>query len=231
MATTLLQPTTPTGTMHIFEQAGLGQAPYRFLGIRKVTFQAGYGAPIQPGACCMFCSTGIVYQFWLQSADGKRFFVGSDCIYKSGDIGLKSIIDPHVKAHEAEMRRERENQYIKEFSEFCTRVDYWKRPELTGQPHPNSYWASTGKTLADYQLFCYSHSGHAAKAKMARRILISEGLMKAYDRCAKRITDAVRDGVIPEGAIIIAKTLFRVIPDGGDDLFTVTATGFVKVGA
>jgi hypothetical protein len=230
MATTLLTPTTPATVAHVFETAGLGQAPYKFLGIRKVTFQACYGAPVQPGACCMFCSTGIVYQFWLRSADNKTFFVGSDCIYKSGDAGLKSIIDPHVKAHEAEMRRERENHFISEFKAFTERVDYWKRTELTGQPHPNSYWASTGKTLADYQFFCYSHAGQSAKAKMARRILIAEGLMKAYDRCAKRITEAVQNGVIPEGAIILAKTLFRVIPDGGDDIFTVTATGFVKVG-
>lgn len=209
-------PTLPLGsTVHAFEAAGLGAAPYKFLGIRKVTYQACYGAPVQPGACCMFCATGIVYQFWLRSADGKVFFVGSDCIMKSGDAGLRFVIDPHVKAHEREMRQERENIYISEFAKFAATTGYWKQPRFDA-PHPNSYYASTGKTLGDYQQFCYTHSGQSGKAKMAHRILIDEGIMKKYDRCAKRISADVQNGIIPEGAIIIQKTLFKVIPDSDD---------------
>lgn len=209
-------PTTAPVKMHIFESAGLGKAPYTFIGIEKRTYQACYGAPVQPGSSCMFCSTGIVYLFWLRSADGKKFFVGSDCIMKSGDAGLKSVIDPHVKAHEREMRQERENYYISEFAKFVTANNYWTRPELVNAPHPNGYYASIGRTLSDYQKYCYEHAGLTARARMARKIMIAEGIMKSHDRCAKRCTVEVLAGIVPEGSIIVRKTLFCIIPESDD---------------
>lgn len=57
-----------TETKHMFEVAGLGKAPYTFDGVETTH-----------GSTCQFCSTAIIYRFWLISADGKRFFVGSDC--------------------------------------------------------------------------------------------------------------------------------------------------------
>jgi hypothetical protein len=234
-------PVASVPVMHVFEAAGLGKAPYKFLGIQKRTYQAHYSAPVQPGASCMFCSTGIVYLFWLRSTDNKTFFVGSDCIMKSGDAGLKAIIDPHVKAHEREMRVERENQYISEFNKFVATTGYWTRPMLWGKvrdeskgvnasgltlyaangPHPNSYFTSKGKTLADYMKYVYDGSGQSARARDSHNILIAEGLMKKFDRCAKRVSKEVAAGIVPVGAIMVQKTLFRVIPDAGDEIFTV----------
>jgi hypothetical protein len=68
--------------VHCFEQSGLGQAPYTYLGCQDLGRCA---------ASCQHCGTGIRYKFHLQSADGKQFFVGSDCIYRSGDAGLTNI--------------------------------------------------------------------------------------------------------------------------------------------
>ena len=131
------------------KRLGLGQAPYKLLGIQKRTYQSHYGAAVQPGGCCMFCATGIVYLFWLLSADGKKFYVGSDCILKSGDAGLALIIDPHVKKHEKEIREERENHYISEFKKFVETTNYFASPAMLAGVHPNRYYASLGKTLGD----------------------------------------------------------------------------------
>lgn len=38
-------------------------------------------------------------------------------------------------------------------------------------PHPNSYYASQGKTLADYLGFCFMNCGTAARYKMVKHIL------------------------------------------------------------
>lgn len=74
--------------VHVFERAGLGIAPYEFLGVQKMAYQACQGAPVQPGTSCHYCGMGIMYAYQLKSSDGKKFHVGCDCIAKSGDAGL-----------------------------------------------------------------------------------------------------------------------------------------------
>ena len=75
---------------HIFETAGLGKAPYKYIGCIKLS------------SGCQYCGTGILYQFWLLSSDGKKFYVGSDCIEKSGDSGLMY----HAKKERSKISRE-----------------------------------------------------------------------------------------------------------------------------
>lgn len=155
-------PTVPT--KHVFESALLGKAPYRFLG---VTRQA---------SSCQYCNTPIIFKFWLESADDKRFFVGSDCIFKSGDADLRRVVEPIVKQHQKELRDERERGYIAKFDAYLTsHPNHWK--SISG-PHPFRWMAQQGKTLGDYQEYCYRHSGQANKAKIARNILIGLGLVK-----------------------------------------------------
>lgn len=77
-----------TKPVHKFERAGLGRAPFRVSGFKVCKYQACYGAPVQPGAACSFCGTGIMYVFEITSADKQKFHVGSDCVAKTGDAGL-----------------------------------------------------------------------------------------------------------------------------------------------
>ena len=89
--------------VHCFEESGLGVAPYKYLYCEDM------------GKCatsCQYCCTGIRYKHWLLSTDGKEFFVGSDCIYKSGDAGLIDIVKraKNEKAREAR-RAKREAKY------------------------------------------------------------------------------------------------------------------------
>lgn len=64
---------------HRFENAGLGKWPYRFQGVDDPG----------RGSSCDYCGTGIRFQFWFRSADGKRFKTGCDCFYKAFE-GLES---------------------------------------------------------------------------------------------------------------------------------------------
>lgn len=87
--------------MHVFEKAGLGKAPFRFVGYEHRTFTACQGAPVQVGGSCDYCGQGLSNFYFVMSADGKRFHVGPDCIGKTGDEGLKKV----VKEQERKARR------------------------------------------------------------------------------------------------------------------------------
>ncbi len=69
-------------TIHPFEAAGLGRAPFKCTGMETRKYQACPGAPIQPGGCCDYCGTGIYDCYAIKSADGRRFIVGCDCVAK-----------------------------------------------------------------------------------------------------------------------------------------------------
>lgn len=77
--------------MHRFERAGLGKAPFQVRGFGREVYQAIPGdpsCPLQPGTSCDYCGTGIMDVAYIESADGKRFKVGCDCVAKVGDSQL-----------------------------------------------------------------------------------------------------------------------------------------------
>jgi ribosome-binding protein aMBF1 (putative translation factor) len=84
------QPTT-----HVF--AHLGPAPYRFEGVAKNLLQHADGST-QPGGSCDHCGTGLLWEFHLVAADGRAFKVGSSCIAKAGDAGLRRVVTDHQRA-------------------------------------------------------------------------------------------------------------------------------------
>ena len=86
---------------HVFTLSGLGQAPFRFLGVNENAFRLPDGTT-KAGGTCDHCGTGIRWEFNLLSADGTRSKVGSDCIRKAGDRGLINI----AKAEQNRRRRE-----------------------------------------------------------------------------------------------------------------------------
>lgn len=64
-------------TLHPFEQAGLGKAPFRYLGSDEKRTKSG-----QPAGTCDYCFRGILTCCVIGSADGKSFVVGCDCVRK-----------------------------------------------------------------------------------------------------------------------------------------------------
>jgi hypothetical protein len=74
--------------LHVFERANLGKAPFRCIGSDVRTYQATPDSPVQPGTCCDYCGTGIIYVAIIRGADGREFKTGFDCVQKTGDAGL-----------------------------------------------------------------------------------------------------------------------------------------------
>jgi hypothetical protein len=98
---------------HPFEQAGLGKAPFRVLGMFEKVFSPAPGAPSKPGGTCDYCSNGILFCFTIRSVDGKEFVVGSDCVRKTTREGklltevkkLKTDHDKKVRKTKADEQR------------------------------------------------------------------------------------------------------------------------------
>jgi hypothetical protein len=92
--------------LHKWELAGLGKAPFKVVCIielpaRKILEQnpSTYNnlmnnAQIQASrfgvslGTCDVCSTALTINFVIQDADNKHFVCGSECVKKSGDLGL-----------------------------------------------------------------------------------------------------------------------------------------------
>lgn len=72
---------TITTRLHPFEVAGLGQAPFRLIAIRRNIYLAAPGHS-QAGGCCAYCSQGILWECVIRSHDGQVFTVGQDCVRK-----------------------------------------------------------------------------------------------------------------------------------------------------
>lgn len=141
-----------TSTIHRFERAGLGLAPFRFTGMSENAIRYPDGTS-KAGGSCDFCGTGIRYEFWCVSADDKSFKVGCDCIHKSGDAGLvKQISIEERKLRDAKNKAAK----VRKADKLAIRVEAAKaklpsvRGTLSDQKHPNQHMADKGLTLLDY---------------------------------------------------------------------------------
>ncbi len=85
--------------MHAFEAAGLGVAPFEFVGVLH-----------NEGSSCDYCGTRISLECWIKGAGGGQFKVGSDCIRRIGDAALAEAHrwDHGRLAHVAALRERRE---------------------------------------------------------------------------------------------------------------------------
>lgn len=152
--------------MHKFEAAGLGKAPYQFVGMTIEHYQAYPGAPLQVGGSCDYCGQGIVNTFWFKSADGKKFKVGCDCFYKSN---AKTKLYCQVEKAEREFKRnakaDRDQSVIAQ-----AKAKFEADPAMfTDKPHP----AYPSKTLRDYVQWMMLNAGTSGKLKVSK--LINKG--------------------------------------------------------
>jgi hypothetical protein len=160
-------------TIHAFEKAGLGQAPFRLVGFReergpKIISQHGgvtltAGAPGQPMGSCRFCGTGIANVFEILSADGKHFDVGSECVHKVGDAGLKKAVNKKLRTLQKANEARRIERAIERLGH-----DQELQGQLCKMPHPLKWHADAGKTRFDWAMFMFMCAGHAGKLKVTR---------------------------------------------------------------
>jgi hypothetical protein len=117
---------------HRFEIAGLGAAPYKNYKIDD------------NGGRCDYCGQNLIYNFWIESADGHKFVVGSTCIKKVGDKDLQKKAEKLM-----------EEWYRQQLSEY---IDKHKN-ELGKKPHPVKYFAKQKMSYLDYLFFLLKNAG------------------------------------------------------------------------
>jgi len=154
--------TEAPASIHVFEQAGLGKAPFRFIGHLEMPSRGlqeanptAYNLAMSEHprttnglgvGSCHFCGTPISTHCLIQSADGQTFFVGSDCVEKTGDAGLKAGIRRMAR----ERNRTRNETRRRELTPVLEALVNDNEMTLAGMPHPNSHFARQGKTWKDY---------------------------------------------------------------------------------
>lgn len=157
---------------HPFDRAGLGKPPYRFLGYECKTFRATPDSPLQVGGSCDYCGTGIMHTFYIQSADGKRFHVGCDCVEKiskaAKDYPSQRELDVALRKHKLDLRHAREEETIKAGRELLARPGVSER--LATLPHPYKWQADKGATMADFVRWMLDHSGNAGQIKTFKMV-------------------------------------------------------------
>jgi len=160
--------------IHRFEKAGLGKAPFRYLGWYKAVYQAIPGdpnCPIQPGSSCDYCGQGIMYVCRIVGTDGKEFKVGCDCVAKTGDAGLMKVVDNEKRQHERKLRRELAARKADALGALL--ADEGNLAKLSARPHPAQWAVAQGKTLLDWARWMVEHSGAAGKAKTLKALRLA----------------------------------------------------------
>ena len=173
--------TTTTATakaLHPFERAGLGLAPFRFVGAYesrgpiKRPDGSEIGAPGQPMGCCQYCGQGIAICCTIKSSDGKRFTVGSDCVAKvDRDSNRKSDAtsrDPlaqevrrAVNAIKLEKRHQREAEQLAAGREWIA-ANLGTLASLLSE--------RDGETLADRWEWFSANAGTAGKLRLLKEL-------------------------------------------------------------
>ncbi len=157
-----------TTQVHPFERAGLGKAPFRYVGIvaqeihhgqAVVGSVGGIEITTHAGGTCDFCGHAILDMFRVESADGQTFKVGCDCIHKVDGV-LATAIKTDAKA----AKEAREDTRI---DTAKTHLGDWG---VISQPHPNQYRAKQGDTLGDYCRWMFRNAGRSGKLTAARMI-------------------------------------------------------------
>lgn len=153
---------------HAFELAGLGLAPFRFVGASEnvITYPDGTQ---KAGGSCDYCGTGIRTECWVKSSDGKQFKVGCNCIEKVGDKGLMQAYknSPEYRQHQRELKA----AHDKIVFEQLTALINANREKLASMPHPYGFTdRQTGKPLTylDQVNWMLSNCGASGRADMLK---------------------------------------------------------------
>ena len=123
---------------HCFEQKGLGLAPFTYLYCTEGK------------SSCQYCSTSIRYKFYIRSADGKEFFVGSDCVMKTGDAGRISTVKK-AKSQLDKAKREAKKEVQRQIreAEFKARIENKKQEWISNNAimQPILKWAENSSGI------------------------------------------------------------------------------------
>lgn len=163
--------TETTQVVHRFEAAGLGKAPFKYVGCRadsavmKYTGADGITWETKGGGTCAFCGQYILIMFNIRSSDGREFHVGSDCVERTGDAGLKKVLTvaKKMKSEKAAARRAAKTVEVLEQLEVAL-ADESARTVLADQAHPKL----KGLTRLDWAEWMLARAGAKGRAEVAK---------------------------------------------------------------
>lgn len=153
---------------HVFEIAGLGLAPFRFVGLSENALRFPDGSS-KAGGSCDYCGAGIRWECHIRSADGRRSKIGCDCVRKCGDAGLLQAYksSPEFRAHQRQLR-EAKNAMVFGALKALIAVH---ADQLRAMPHPHNFVdRQSGNPLnrLDYVNWMFDHCGASGRAAMLK---------------------------------------------------------------
>lgn len=168
--------------LHCFEKANLGTYPFRCVGVTYQTFRAAPDAPLQPGACCDYCGTGIMYVYAVVGADGRKFKVGSDCIARTGDAGL--IRERKVQTRVLATERKAQQR--------AARTAAWREQVAAEvEARRDAFNAQYGELLARAAPFCERNDFVADVCRRGvANARLTVGQVEALEKAIARMADA-----------------------------------------
>lgn len=178
--------TTTCDRIHPWEKAGLGKAPFAWLGVFEdygphkverdgITFETG--APGQPMGCCAYCGQGIGECHQIRSADGKKFVVGCDCVRRIESEG-SPVYTATERAHrDLQNKKARVRASLKDESVSAELDALMAEPtttaKLAASPSAYAWQAAKGATRLDDWKFIVSRCGASGRARMLK-LLVKE---------------------------------------------------------
>lgn len=156
----LLYNTIMDNKIHLFEQSGLGKAPFAF-----VEWFEGNATPPAPITVCDYCSNVIKNCFKIQSSDGKTFVVGSECVKKTGDKGLHKVVEKEARRQKTIKDWQKWLEVKNAIKESTLTKDLQEK--LSALPHPYK----TEMTMFDYAHYIAWNGGYDSSVKRIMRVL------------------------------------------------------------
>jgi len=169
---------TAATTVHPFEARGLGQAPFRFVGMgqqdrcygevilnRAEYERTGISLTTKPGGTCAYCGQGITNLYNIRSADGKTFHVGCDCVALTGDAKLMTVVKKAALKLAREQRQARAATKAEQLAAIL--ADDAHRARLAALPHPRG---RKGESLLTWAEWMAKHVGAAGTARVLKAI-------------------------------------------------------------
>lgn len=104
--------------IHVFEQAGLGKAPFTCIGVASIPdasmaecnplgYMNAMKALPKGAGSCKFCGMPLIHNYIIKDSLGGTFVVGCECVNKTDDAGLIDKTVKVKKAHEKAIRAEK----------------------------------------------------------------------------------------------------------------------------
>lgn len=225
-------------TLHPFERSGLGVGPFRCVGAVSIPSpslaehntdaynNAMRSLPRDVGCgTCAHCGMAIMHNFIIESKDGKRFVVGSDCVHKTGakSVGNKFLVE--------ELRLKREaRRTAKELKRKIMREKFLATICETGETNAVRIERERREATEKRE----SEVATKTAACLARWSFVLEVLDNATGSFCASVASEIRAGREPRGrAIDILRDIYGKAKGGrgGSKAFEAAAADFdAKVG-